>query len=350
MSAAELDSAPASQAPLTETTAGDKTTYPEWYNEVCADLSRLPSTSGGDRLDGMRAVLTRASWMWDNGQVLTCAFVEPAGDAIQQAKVISVAKEWERYANLKLDFQSAARNPLSAIIRISFGKGLGSWSTVGKIALHPSVKDQATMNFGWVFNETPEPTANERAVILHEFGHAIGYLHEHQSPRRGDKLKLKEEEAFKYFRDTQTPPWTKQQVRANFLNVYNQSEVSNYSSVDLTSIMMYFMPPNLNEQGIRIPRNYELDALDKAFAFLNYPFLGGLTSSDASHTLDNALNTIGVTGKFRESITAEFNENDWKGVRAEFTRWTLNAKAEASREEAVAEREAEADAGVQTDS
>lgn len=109
------------------------------------------------------------------------------------------------------------------------------------------------------------------------------------------------------------------------------------------------MPAELNEQGIEIPPNYELSALDKAFAFLNYPFLGGPTP-DASHTLDNALNTIGVTGKFRESITAEFNENDWRGVRAEFARWALNAKAEASKEEAVAEREAEAGFGVQTDS
>ena len=108
------------------------------------------------------------------------------------------------------------------------------------------------------------------------------------------------------------------------------------------------MPAQFNEQEIEIPPNYELSALDKAFAFLNYPFLGGLTSSDASQTLDNALDTIGVTGKFRESITAEFNENDWRGVRAEFTRWALNAKAEASKKEAVAEREAEV--GVQIDS
>ena len=67
-------------------------------------------------------------------------------------------------------------------------------------------------------------------------------------------------------------------------------------------------------------------------------------------TLENALNTIGVKGKFRESITAELNENDWQGVRAEFTRWTLNAKADSSKGEAAAERESEAAAGVQTDS
>ncbi|KAJ2928155.1 hypothetical protein H1R20_g8940, partial [Candolleomyces eurysporus] len=229
MSTAELDSTPAP-----ETTGNDETT-----------------AAGGDRLDGMRAVLTRASRMWDNGQVITCAFVKPTRDAIQQAKVISVAKEWERYANIKLDFESAAKNPLSAIIRISF---------------------------------------DPRLVVI------------------------------EYFKETQHPPWTEEETRRNFLDVYNRYE--------------------------RSPPNSELSALDKAFAFLNYPFLGGLTSSDASHTLDNALNTIGITGKFRESITAEFNENDWRGVRAEFTRWALNAKAEASKKDAVAVREAEVEAQI----
>ncbi|KAJ2928154.1 hypothetical protein H1R20_g8941, partial [Candolleomyces eurysporus] len=261
MSTAELDSTPAAWAP--ETT-GDETT-----------------AGGGDRLDGMRAVLTRASRMWDNGQVLTCAFVKPAGDAIRQAKVISVAKEWERYANIKLDFESAAKNPLDAIIRISFDPYL---------------------------------------VVI------------------------------EWLKRTQNPPLTEEETRRNVLNVYNRYAVSNYSTVDLTSIMMYWMPAQFNEQEIEIPPNYELSALDKAFAFLNYPFIGGPTSSDASQTLDNALNTIGVTGKFRESITAEFNVNDWRGVRAEFTRWALNAKAEASKKEAVAEREAQAEIGIQTDS
>ncbi|RXW12211.1 hypothetical protein EST38_g13645, partial [Candolleomyces aberdarensis] len=311
MSNAGLESTPA--APASETTGDDETTYPEWYSRVCVDLSRLPSVAGSNRLDGMRAVLTRASWMWDNGQVLACAFVEPAGDAIQQAKVISVAKEWERYANIKLDFESAAENPLNATIRISFDGRLGSWSAVGKDALHRR-EGQATMNFGFLYSQPTEAMPRERGVILHEFGHAIGYLHEHQSPRRGDKLKLKEEVVIEWFKNTQDPPWTEEEIRHNFLDVYNRHEVSNYSTVDLTSIMMCWMPAQFNEQEIEIRPNSELSALDKAFAFLNYPFLGGLTSSDASQTLDNALNTIGVTGKFRESITAEFNENDWRGV------------------------------------
>lgn len=129
-------------------------------------------------------------------QVLTCAFVSPDGDANQQAKVIAVAKEWERYANIKFDFESAAADPSSAIIRISFGMYESSWSAVGNTALNTEwfKPGEATMNLAAVYGNTPlsELTLKERRVILHEFGHAIGYLHEHQSPERGRKLTIKE--------------------------------------------------------------------------------------------------------------------------------------------------------------
>ena len=77
-------------------------------------------------------------------QVYTCTFVEPASSAIQQAKVKVVSKEWGRYANIKFDFESAAGNPLEAIIRISFDERLGLWSTVGKITFDLEVKFQGS--------------------------------------------------------------------------------------------------------------------------------------------------------------------------------------------------------------
>lgn len=46
------------------------------------------------------------------------------------------------------------------------------------------------MNFGWVGGDDSYVTAKERGVILHEFGHALGMLHEHESPARGGVLTL----------------------------------------------------------------------------------------------------------------------------------------------------------------
>lgn len=99
------------------------------------------------------------------------------------------------------------------------------------------------------------------------------------------------------------------------------------------------MPAEWNVQGIAIPPNNNLSALDKAYAFLNYPFLIGSASSDPNVTLLNALNTAGVTGTSRANIALEYIENDWQGVRAEFTRWAVNQRALSDQAQAAAQRE-----------
>jgi len=52
-----------------------------------------------------------------------------------------------------------------------------------------------TMNLGWITND-PEISVEDRSVILHEFGHSLGYLHEHQSSRRSEKITLDEKGKF----------------------------------------------------------------------------------------------------------------------------------------------------------
>ncbi|RXW15891.1 hypothetical protein EST38_g9963 [Candolleomyces aberdarensis] len=303
---------------------------PEWYSRCCTDLSKVKPSGG--RIDGMKAVLTRASWLWENGRTITVGFVLPVpGTPVQQAKVQEVVKEWEKYANLKFRF---IPNGNDAEIRISFDD-TGSWSWVGTVALSIP-KPTQTMNFGWV-DSNPGIADEERGVILHEFGHAIGYMHEHQSPRRGEKLTLNEQVIIDYTQETQG--WTEEETRQNIINVYSRAEVSNFSAVDFTSIMMYFMPASWNVQGIDIPPNESLSPLDKSYAFLNYPFFIGTASSDPDVNIQNALNAAGVTGAARANIALEYIEGDWRGLRAEFTRWAVNQRALSDRAQAVSERE-----------
>ena len=72
--------------------------------------------------------------------------------------------------------------PSDEQVRIAFLPGQGSWSGVGTDALDESAfpKTDPTMNFGWLEDET-DATGYER-VVVHEFGHALGCVHEHQSP------------------------------------------------------------------------------------------------------------------------------------------------------------------------
>lgn len=58
----------------------------------------------------------------------------------------------------------------------------GSWSYIGTDALHLP-KESASMNLGFV----------DAATVMHEFGHALGLIHEHQSPFKGGYEWNKEE-------------------------------------------------------------------------------------------------------------------------------------------------------------
>ena len=52
--------------------------------------------------------------------------------------------------------------------------GQGSWSYLGTDATRVP-KESFTMNLGYV----------DRPTVLHEFGHSLGLIHEHQSPFPG---------------------------------------------------------------------------------------------------------------------------------------------------------------------
>ena len=99
-------------------------------------------------------------------------------------KVEAVVQEWMLYANV--DLQRVASK---GKIRITFQGRYASSSFVGREILWCDPED-ATMNFARIDPYTTTPDSDERAVILHEFGHALGMLHEHQSPARGGVLTL----------------------------------------------------------------------------------------------------------------------------------------------------------------
>jgi len=105
-----------------------------------------------------------------------------------QNKVKNTISEWSNYANISFSFVQEG----TPQIRIAFDANGGSWSFVGK-ENNSIASDKPTMNLGWLDGSSDTITADEHGVILHEFGHAIGLLHEHQSPLRGDKITLKED-------------------------------------------------------------------------------------------------------------------------------------------------------------
>ena len=104
-------------------------------------------------------------------------------------------------------------------------------------------------------NGQPAPEAPMRATILHEFGHALGLLHEHQSPNANCDAEIDWDAAYKIGAGI---GWDKAQVDRNFRQLANTT-VLNATEVDRKSIMHYSLPPVLVQarQGERLLRGRE---------------------------------------------------------------------------------------------
>jgi hypothetical protein len=193
---------------------------------------------------------------WRPGRTLRCAFMDGIGSV--QEKVEKVAKQWEEFANLKLQFV----NDGDAEIRISFEKK-GSWSYLGTDNL-VIADTKPTMNFGWL-KPTTSSTEYSR-VVLHEFGHAFGCIHEHSHPEAG--IPWDESKVFAYYQITNG--WDEQKTRHNVLARY-AADKTNFSAYDSTSIMQYSVPNELTIGDFSIGWNTVLSNTDKQFISTIYP-------------------------------------------------------------------------------
>jgi hypothetical protein len=205
-----------------------------------------------------KAALEKSS-KWSKGVTIGIAFLD--GTAAQKALVRKYAAEWtDNLANLKFSFDVA---PASSDIRISF-QYEGSWSVIGTTCKNVP-KNEATMNFGWLTPGVSEAEAKQ--VILHEFGHALGLIHEHQNPNQAIDWNKPAVIA-----DLSGPPnnWDDATIQHNMFDFYPPNEVAS-TKLDSTSIMMYRIPKAWTNDGTSSEFNSELSATDKKFIRKQYP-------------------------------------------------------------------------------
>lgn len=197
---------------------------------------------------------------WRPGRTLRCRFL--AGAADTQRKVQQYAAQWTRYANLHFEFGNDPR----AEVRIAFAPG-SSWSACGTDCLvqgdYPLY--QPTMNLGNIDGNTKE---EEFAfAVLHEFGHAIGCIHEHQNPVGG--MQWDERAVIHYF-SGEPSYWSEAQIRAYVIDKYSESQL-NGTAFDPESIMLYDFPRSLTKNGMSTQRHSRLSTTDISFIKRVYP-------------------------------------------------------------------------------
>ena len=195
---------------------------------------------------------------WEPGQTLHIRFLD--GDPAVQERVKQVAKIWEESANIHFAFDDSP----DAEIRISFTPG-GSWSYIG-LDCKLVGKNETTMNLGWLTAETEQEEYDR--VVLHEFGHMLGAIHEHQSPSGG--IPWDEEKVFAFYGGYPNN-WDHDTIQFNVLDRYSADQV-NATAFDPYSIMLYPVDKSLTKGGFEIPwRNAKLSELDKEWVKVMYP-------------------------------------------------------------------------------
>ena len=155
------------------------------------------------------------------------------GDTKTRLRVLKYANEWTANGSpIRFELDTA----MDSEIRIEFARDGYSQTTVG-IAAKKVPDHKATMHFGWLTAQTEDEKF--RRTVLHEFGHALGLTHEHQSAN-APKIPWKADRIYRELHGANSW-WTKERVKKNFLERYSRGQ-GQYSTYDPASIMIYPIP------------------------------------------------------------------------------------------------------------
>jgi hypothetical protein len=170
---------------------------------------------------------------------------------IQEAVKKIVKERIIPIVGLDIDF---VENINDANVKVSFDPEGGAWSLVGTDCLY---EKGPTMNLGWF----------DVATTIHEFGHCMGMIHEHQNPS-ANPIEWNENAVYNWAKTTQG--WDEQTTENNIINRYSISQI-NGSKFDPLSIMLYFFPAELTTNNQGTHENLRLSGYDVEYLSSIYP-------------------------------------------------------------------------------
>ena len=242
-------------------------------SDVCFNPINSGTNIGNTNSDGGLILIGNVSRKWDVGQTLDVAMntddlspqditdycnstSSPAAlCSIDNfiADVINTARDWSQTGNIFFRYTSDWNN---SDIRIRFVRGDGSHSFIGTEAEeYPTLR---TMNLdpNYFLLANNFNRGSFSAVVLHEFGHAIGLEHEHRADGNLDYNQASVEKSYikkhesEINAGTMTVDEAKEKAQYNVLDQLDTDSASyfgystNANGFDSASIMMYQIPKN----------------------------------------------------------------------------------------------------------
>ncbi|OUS01020.1 hypothetical protein A9Q86_09760 [Flavobacteriales bacterium 33_180_T64] len=201
---------------------------------------------------------------WKTGEVIDIYFAD--GDDVLQKSVATIAKQWTDYANLTFKFHyGKLRTSDTPDILITFN-GNGNSSYIGTDSRDIARYHNPSMILGEL-SKSSITYKRKKRVVLHEFGHAIGLIHEHlnySTPIKWDtKAVLKD--------CKKSDNWDETTCNRNILDTRDYEHSCNSSLFDDYSIMLYCFDSKLMLQGESTRNNTNLSITDKLGIIQVYP-------------------------------------------------------------------------------
>jgi hypothetical protein len=283
--------------------------------QLCHTRRPLPPVPPPQVSANRLEMISKFGALWTSGRQLTYCFLPTGNYDNGYSKLPSdedlntIREAFKTWTDLGISISFKEVKGTNAIVRIAFAKD-GAWSGVGSEILNKEYfqPGQPTMNFGWI----------DLVTAVHEIGHTLSLLHEHQNPNAG--IVWNREAVYEMTRTTQNPPWTKEQTDSNILDTIPPATVRG-TAWDPASVMHYEFeaglikgPSPYDERGIPAPRG--LSATDKTTIKALYPPKGGAAGTGSIPALlPQELQTLAINVGEGIEFTVEPTETRQYDVR-----------------------------------